>query len=67
MLANIVTSEGPLGLGSGHARTLVWRDGNGSHRVYVFGYESKSEAKAALLRAAKENGYVESKWWQFWR
>lgn len=67
MLANIITSEGPLGSGKGHARTLVWKDARGSHKVYAFGYESKDDAKTALLNAAKDHGYVDKSWWQFWR
>jgi hypothetical protein len=67
MSLRIVTSEGPLGLGKGHSRTLVWKDARGSHKVYAFGYESKDDAKIALLSAAKENGFIEKKWWQFWR
>lgn len=67
MALSIITSEGPLGAGNGHGRTLVWNDERGAHKVYVFGYSSKNDAEEAAKVAARENGYIEKSWWQFWR
>jgi hypothetical protein len=54
----------PTKYGSG----VVWRDRNRAvTSVWVDGYDTPAEARAAALETAIEGGWTPPRWWQWWR
>lgn len=45
----------------------AWIITNRGETWSVEGYATPGEAKAAVRAFAKEGGWTEPKWWQFWR
>lgn len=57
--------QGPVANGSDH--TLAWNDRHGFHLFYAIGYETDLAARLAAVEGASQIGYIEPRWWEFWK